>query len=152
TTFGPKARNSEVRRRLASTCRLRRAAVMVAPATRASRMTKRRPRCAKSNRRTMRKNIQRLLVEDAGIIRLGGWGRVRSGRRGGAGARSREALPRWQEQARRRGRGAKARVRRRRRFGRGGVREECPVRSRSLRLRGRGGVARRQEAGRPSRR
>src|SRR5213082_1267014 len=49
-TFGPKARNSVVRRRLASTCKLSRAEVTAAPAPRASSMTKSRPRFAPSKR------------------------------------------------------------------------------------------------------
>src|SRR5882672_3172669 len=59
-TFGPKERNSELRRRFASTCRLRSAAETAAPAERARRMTKRRPRLAKRSRRRMRRNIERL--------------------------------------------------------------------------------------------
>src|SRR5882762_38343 len=66
-TFVPKARNSVVRRRLASTWRLRRAAVTAAPAPSARRITKRRPRLAPSRRRIIRQNIFRLLRRDAAI-------------------------------------------------------------------------------------
>jgi len=54
STLGPNLRNSEVSRRLASTCRLRRAAVTAAPAPSASNITKRRPRFAPNRRRMMR--------------------------------------------------------------------------------------------------
>src|SRR5215468_10364295 len=85
--FAPKERNSAVRRCLASVCRLRRAAETAAPAERARRMTKRRPRFAKSRRRTRRRNIGLLERGDDIFIRLGGWGRVRSEWRGEVGER-----------------------------------------------------------------
>src|SRR5262249_5636988 len=77
TTLGPKERNSVVRRRLASVWRLRRAAETAAPAERASRMTKRRPRLAKRKRRTRRRNRERLAVERLGMGALLRNGRAR---------------------------------------------------------------------------
>src|SRR5215467_8020160 len=76
--FGPKERNSVVRRRFASVWRLRRAAETAAPAERARRMTKRRPRLAKRRRRSRRRNIgvlERGFLErgEDMFIRLGGW-------------------------------------------------------------------------------
>src|SRR2546429_6004339 len=81
TTFGPKARNSVVRRRLASTCKLRRAAVTAAPAPSASSMTNIRPRLAPSRRRRIRQNIARLVSRSSVITRLARWARARCARR-----------------------------------------------------------------------
>src|SRR5207244_4798813 len=87
TTFGPKARNSVVRRRLASTCKLRRAAVTAAPAPSAKSMTKRRPRFAPSNRLIMRQNIALFVARGLVIIRLAGLAPARIAKRGAAEAR-----------------------------------------------------------------
>src|SRR4029077_18504194 len=89
-TLAPKARNSVVRRRLASTWRLRRAAVTAAPAPRASNMTKRRPGLALKRRLRMRQNMARLLVRGSGIIRLAGWALVHIVKRGAAAERCQE--------------------------------------------------------------
>src|SRR5437660_12335938 len=86
-TFGPKARNSVVRRRLASTCKLRRAAVTAAPAPSAKSMTKRRPRFAPSNRLIMRQNIALFVARGLVIIRLAGLAPARIAKRGAAEAR-----------------------------------------------------------------
>src|SRR6266852_6981369 len=90
-TFAPKARNSVVRRRLASTWRLRRAAVTAAPAPRASNITKRRPGLAPKRRRMMRQNIARLLARRSAIIRLAGWAPARTVKRGVAEGRCQES-------------------------------------------------------------
>src|SRR5579871_505560 len=74
--LAPNVRNSDVRRRLASTWRLSNAAETAAPEERARRMTKRRPRLAKRRRRTRRRNIKLFCLAD--IIGLAEWGRVRS--------------------------------------------------------------------------
>src|SRR5258707_13819296 len=84
TTFAPNARNSVVRRRLASTWRLRRAAVTAAPAPRASNITKRRPGLAPKSRRMMRQNMARFVAREPVITRLAGWAPARSATRGGA--------------------------------------------------------------------
>src|SRR5882762_5000578 len=89
--FAPKVRNSEVRRRLASTSRLRRAAVTAAPAPRASNITKRRPGLAPNRRLMMRQNMARLLVRWAAITRLAGWAPACNAERGAGGWRCQEA-------------------------------------------------------------
>src|SRR5215470_1585134 len=89
-TFAPKERNSAVRRCLASVCRLRRAAETAAPAERARRMTKSRPRFAKRRRRMRQRNIGLLERGEDIFIRPGGWERVRSAWLGGAEERCRE--------------------------------------------------------------
>src|SRR5260370_30189548 len=89
--FAPKVRNSEVRRRLASTWRLRRAAVTAAPAPRASNMTKRRPGLAPKRRRIIRQNIARLVMRRSAITRLAGWAQAHSATHGAAEGRCQES-------------------------------------------------------------
>src|SRR5260370_38293104 len=91
TTFAPNARNLVVRRRLASTWRLRRAAVTAAPAPKASNITKRRPGLAPKRRRIMRQNMARLAVCRAAIIRLSGWAPARTAKRGAGEKRCQES-------------------------------------------------------------
>src|SRR5713101_5570046 len=90
-TFAPNARNSVVRRRLASTWRLRRAAVTAAPVPRANNMTNSRPRLAPKRRRMMRQNMARFVAREPGIIRLAGWAPAHRAKRGAAEGRCQES-------------------------------------------------------------
>src|SRR5260221_14716893 len=81
-TFAPRARNSVVRRRLASTCKLRRAAGTAAPAPKGKRMGKSRARMGSRRGRMKHQKKDRFLVRRARINRPAGEGPAHNAKRG----------------------------------------------------------------------